>query len=73
MVQEAYDEEQNCVTLAPTTLCRSFCLFVFHFFLFAFFRAIPMAYGSSQARGRIEAIAASLHHSHSNVGSEPHL
>ena len=29
-----------------------------------------MAYGSSQAKGPVGAIAASLHHSHSNVGSE---
>ena len=32
-----------------------------------------MAYRSSQARGQIGAAAASLHHSHSNTGSEPHL
>ena len=32
------------------------------------FRAAPAAYGSSQARGRIAAIAAGLCHSHSNVG-----
>ena len=31
------------------------------------------ARGSSQARGRIGATAASLHHSHSNMGSEPCL
>ena len=35
--------------------------------------ATPTAYGSSQARGRIGAAAAGLHHSHSNVGSEPQL
>ena len=35
--------------------------------------ATPTAYGSSQARGQITARAAGLHHSHSNVGSEPHL
>ena len=45
-------------------------LFLFHFLLF---RAPPVAYGSSQARGRIRAVAASLCHSHSNVGSEPCL
>jgi len=28
-----------------------------------------MAYGSSQARGRIGAVAAGLHHSHNNAGS----
>ena len=32
-----------------------------------------MAYGSSQARCRIGAVADDLHHSHSNAGSEMHL
>ena len=32
-----------------------------------------MAHGGSQARGLIGAVAAGLHHSHSNVGSEPGL
>ena len=40
---------------------------------FGLFRATPVAYGSSQARGGIRAAAAGLHHSHSNVGSEPCL
>ena len=39
--------------------------------MFCLFRATPAAYGSSQARGRIRAIAASLHHSHSNSRSKP--
>ena len=43
----------------------------FFFFLFAFSRAAPTAYGGSQARGLIGAVAASLHQSHSNAGSEP--
>ena len=43
-----------------------------HFF-FELFRGEPLAYGSSQARGQIGALAVSLHHSHSNVGSEPCL
>ena len=38
-----------------------------------FFCATLTAYGSSQARGQIRAVAASLHHSHSNMGSELHL
>uniref|UniRef100_A0A8D1T651 Uncharacterized protein n=1 Tax=Sus scrofa TaxID=9823 RepID=A0A8D1T651_PIG len=42
------------------------------FFLF-YFRATPMAYESSQARGRMGAAAASLCHSHSHMGSELHL
>ena len=32
-----------------------------------------MAYGSFQAKGRIGAVAASLHHSHSNARSKLHL
>ena len=49
-----------------------FCFSIFYFFAF-FLRAIPMAYGSSQARGPIIVTATSLHHSHSNAGSELHL
>ena len=45
----------------------------FFFGLFVFSRATPVTYGGSQARDLIGAAAASLHHSHSNVGSEPHL
>ena len=33
--------------------------------------AVPLAYGSSQARSPIRAAAASLYHSHSKVGSKP--
>ena len=43
------------------------------FFFFWLFRATPAAYGGSQSRGRIRAVAAGLHHSHSNAGSEPCL
>ena len=51
-----------------------FCSFFFCFVLFfCYFRASPTAYGGSQARGLIRDIAASLRHSHSNVGSEPQL
>ena len=46
----------------------------FDFFFFVFlFRALPVAYGGSQARGPIGAVAISLRHSHSNAGSELHL
>ena len=41
--------------------------------LSAFSWAAPAAYGGSQARGRIGAVAASLHQSHSNAGSELRL
>ena len=50
-----------------------FILFCFIFALFFFFRATPKSCGSSQARGQVWAIAASLCHSHRNMGSEPHL
>ena len=42
----------------------------FSFFFFFFFRGAPVAYGGSQARGRIRAVAATLHQSHSNMESE---
>ena len=45
-----------------------------HNFIFPFFfRAAPTAYGKSQARGRIRAATAGLHHSHSHAGSKPCL
>ena len=36
-------------------------------------RSSPVAYGDSQARGLIRAVAAGLRQSHSNTGSEPRL
>ena len=41
--------------------------------ILSFFRATHTAYGGSQARGPIRATATSLHHSHSNIRSKPHL
>ena len=56
------------------SLYRVGLCFFFWFLFFSFlFRAAPVAYGSSQARGQIRAAAAGLHHRHSNAGSEPHL
>jgi len=46
-----------------------FVCFVFLLFLWA----TPAAYGGSQARGRIGAVATGLHQSHSNAGSKPRL
>ena len=43
------------------------------FFSFSPFRATPVAYGGSQARDPIRAIAAGLCHSNSNDRSKPHL
>ena len=48
-------------------------MFMIFFGLFVFSRAAPMLYGGSQAKGPIRAVPASLHQSHSNVGSEPCL
>ena len=43
------------------------------FLIFLFFRATPMAYGSSLARAQIGATAAGLFHRHSNAGSKLRL
>ena len=51
-------------------------LYIYRFLFFLFFslfRALPMVYGNSQARGQIGATVASLHQSHSNARSELHL
>ena len=50
-----------------------FFYLIFFFGLFAFSRATLAAYGGSQSRGLIRVVAAGLHHSHSNKGSEPSL
>ena len=59
-------------------MCVCVCVYTFlkimkPFFFFFLFRTVPAAYENSQARGLIGATAASLHHSHRNLGSEPHL
>ena len=51
--------------------CVAIAIFFVLFFLS--FRAAPVAYGGSQARIPIRTVAAGLCHSHSSVGSEPHL
>ena len=43
------------------------------FFIFCLFRATPMAYGCSQARSQVGAVAASLCQNHSNARSKPCL
>ena len=53
-----------------------FFFFVFFWFVVvvvAISWAAPAAYGGSQARGRIGAVATGLRQSHSNAGSEPRL
>ena len=41
--------------------------------LFFLERGVLVAYGGSQARGPVGAVATGLRQSHSNAGSEPHL
>ena len=48
-------------------------LFIYFFVFLLFLWAAPAAYGGSQARGRIGAVATGLRQSHSNAGSEPRL
>ena len=48
-------------------------IFFFVFLSFCLSGAAPVAYGGSQAKGLIRAVAASLCHSHSNAGPEPRL
>ena len=42
-------------------------------YLFNFSGVAQLAYGGSQARGLIGAVATALHHSHSKAGSQLHL
>ena len=56
------------VNLKP---CLGFIIIIFC--LFAISWVASAAYGGSQARGRIGAVATGLYHNHSNTGSEPHL
>ena len=60
---------------AKNTNIRVVGLFLSFFLLFflGLFRVTPEAYGSSQAKGQIRAVATGLRHSHSHVGSEPYL
>ena len=55
--------EDDGVLIPVTTNLRAMIMFVC---LFGLFRATPAAYGGSRASGPIRAIAAGLHHSHSN-------
>ena len=61
--------------IIPFLFC--FPLTIFYFILFYFcllsYRATPVAYGGSQAWDLTGAVAAGLHHSHSNARSKPLL
>ena len=63
----------DSLTTAPRQELLTYPFILFKKFFFAFSRVTPTAYGGSQARGRIRAIAPGLHQSHSNMGSKPSL
>ena len=63
---------QPLCSLFRSTCCTHFLLFIY-FYFFGLFRAAPMAYGGSQARGQIGSVATCLCNSHSHTRSEPHL
>ena len=66
---KVYPPRLQLVIIIPWYTCKN----MYFFFFFVFSRAAPTAYGGSQARGLIKAIAAGLHHSHSNARSKPCL
>ena len=49
------------------------CFPVYIYIIIIIILFTPTAYGSSQARGQIGALTASLHHSHSHARSKLHL
>ena len=64
----------NCDGMLDIVILFYFiCLFIYLSFVFCPYRAAPTAYGGSQARGLIGAVAASLCQSHSNARSDPRL
>ena len=76
-LSEARDQTQNLMVPSQIHFCWATMgtppgefLFLFYFILFLLFRAIPTAYGSSQARGRIRATAAGPCHNHNNARSK---
>ena len=64
---DIYMPESLCYT-PKTQHCKSTILCVCVFSM-----ATPTAHGGFQVRGLIGAVAAGLHHSHSNAGSKPNL
>ena len=62
----------NSVTLTFAYLLNSLQIILINLFIYLF-RAAPAAYGGSQARGPVGAIATGLCQSHCNAGSEPQL
>ena len=59
--------------LALSSGIKQMLWFFVFVFVFVFLMATPTAFGSPQARVGIGAVAASLHHCHSNTTSKSHL
>ena len=64
-----YPVHSNCSVMVG----YGFYFLFFIFLSFCLFKTTPMAYGISQARGPIRAVATSLRHSHNSAGSEQRL
>ena len=74
MGQLIFDKGGKNIKWEKDSLFSNYFLFFFFFWgLFAISWSVPTAYGGSQTSGLIRAVAAGLHHSHSNAGSKPHL
>ena len=74
--EEGINPEFSLKTKDPTFVLFKLYFILFYYFIFCLFAiswAAPTAYGGSQARGPIGAVATSLCQSHSNAGSEPRL
>ena len=69
------DRDWTCNPMVPSWICFHCAMTELQkdFFIFCLFRTAPMAYGGSQARGQIRAVAPGLHHSHNHMGSKPCL
>ena len=80
-VRECLKKLANITTLANENITLMLKIFspeflsyiISFYFIFCLFRAAPVAYGGSRARGPIGAVATGLCQSHSNLGSEPSL
>ena len=73
MIVHASRSKHSLLLVAFQALSAIFFYFLFIFCLFAISWAASMAYGGSQARGLIGAVAASPCQSHSNARSDPRL
>ena len=70
MEPEILLESRKLIVVAEVTNKSALINF---FFFFGLFRAVPLAYRGSQARGSVGAVADGLCHSHSNPRSKLHL